>query len=57
MPYDYRRMTEEERQQAVELRRERHYPLHAPPHPFRNEGCYLLTAANYEHKLIMVHPD
>ena len=53
MPYEYRRMTTEERAEVVALRRERGYPLHAPPHPFRNAGWYLITAANFQHKRIM----
>jgi putative transposase len=52
-PYSYRRMTEEERAEVVRIRRERGYPLHSPPHPFRDAGYYLLTAANFEHQYIM----
>lgn len=33
------------------------YPLHAPPHPYRESGYYLLTAANYEHAWVMETPD
>jgi putative transposase len=29
------------------------YPLHAPPHPFRDAGTYLISAANFEHRDIM----
>ena len=53
MPYEYRKMSREEQSAAVERRRERGYPLHAPPHPFRDAGWYLITAANFEHKPIM----
>ncbi|MCS6844463.1 MAG: hypothetical protein NZ528_09125 [Caldilineales bacterium] len=49
-------MTPEERQQVVEQRRALGYPLHAPPHPNRDEGRYLITAANFEHALIMASP-
>jgi putative transposase len=56
MPYDYRRMTPEEREAAVAQRRELGYPLHQPPHPFRDAGRYLITAANYEHASIMAEP-
>ena len=57
MPYEYRRMTPEERQEVLRQRRERGYPLHAPPHPFRQAGKYLLSAANFEHATIMSSPD
>ena len=53
MPYEYRKMTPEEREQVLRQRRERGYPLHAPPHLFREAGRYLLTAANFEHAAIM----
>ena len=53
MPYEYRKLTFQEREEIVRYRRERGYPLHAPPHPFREAGYYLITAANYEHVLVM----
>ena len=56
MPYEYRKLTPEERQEIVLYRVAQKYPLHAPPHPFRFEGAYLLTAVNYEHKPIMHSP-
>jgi putative transposase len=49
-------MTPEERAVVVEARRQRGYPLHAPPHPYRNAGWYCITAANYEHVRIMASP-
>jgi putative transposase len=57
MPYEYRKMTPEERQQVLTQRRERSYPLHGPPHPFREASRYLLTAANFEHANIMASPE
>ena len=56
MAYEYRQMTQEERDAAIEYRRERGYPLHAPPHPFREAGWYFLTAANFEHVPVMQAP-
>ncbi len=56
MPYEYRKMTLEEREEVVRQRREAGYPLHAPPHPFRNAGYYFITAANYEHAHVMDSP-
>lgn len=56
MPYEYRRLSLKEREQLVNYRREHGYPLHAPPHPFRESGAYLITAANYEHRAVMESP-
>lgn len=53
MPYEYRRMTPEQREEAVRLRAAKGYPLHSPPHPMQEKTYYLLTAANFEHKPIM----
>lgn len=49
MPYEYRKLTPEERAAVVFERHSRGFPLHSPPHLFREEGYYLLTAAIYEH--------
>jgi putative transposase len=57
MPYEYRTLTEEQRQEVLAHRKAQGYPLHAPPHPYRKAGCYLLTAANYEHVHIMESPE
>jgi putative transposase len=57
MSYEYRKMSQKEQATAVEHRRVRGYPLHAPPHPYRDAGWYLITAANFEHKPIMHTPD
>ena len=56
MPYEYRKLSTEEQIQIVEDRRQRGFPLHQPPHPFRETGCYLITAANFEHVNIMAMP-
>ena len=56
MPYEYRHMTPKERAAVVEERRQRGYPLHSPPHPYREAGWYCITAANYEHAHIMASP-
>jgi putative transposase len=57
LPYEYRKMTPEERDRVLRQRRERGYPLHDPPHPFREGGRYLLTAANFEHVPVMAASD
>ncbi len=49
MPYEYRKMTPEQREETVHQRQTRGYPWHQPPHPFRDSGYYLLSAANFEH--------
>ena len=56
MPYKYRKLSPKEREEIVNYRRERGYPLHAPPHPFREAGAYLISAANFEHKAVMQSP-
>ncbi len=55
MPYEYRNMTPEERAAVLEYRRQQRYPLHAPPHPYRETGEYFLTATNFEHRPL-IHP-
>lgn len=57
MPYNYQDLTSEEKEQTLEQRRQRGYPLHGPPHPFRDSGCYLITAANYKHVPVMHSPE
>jgi putative transposase len=57
MPYEYRQLSPEERQKIVEFRKQQGYPFHAPPHPFREAGSYLITAANFEHVPIMRIPE
>ena len=50
MPYEYRKLSPKEREEIVNYRREHGYPLHAPPHPFREAGAYLISVANFEHQ-------
>jgi len=57
MPYEYRKLSPKERKEIVNYRREHGYPLHAPPHPFRDAGTYLISAANFEHQAIMGSPE
>ena len=57
MPYEYRKLSPKEREEIVKYRRAHGYPLHAPPHPFRGAGFYLITAANFEHHAIMSSPE
>jgi REP-associated tyrosine transposase len=53
MPYEYRKLLPKEREEIIKYRHAHGYPLHAPPHPFRGAGAYLITAANFEHRAIM----
>ena len=57
MPYEYRRLTPEQRRTVVDDRRRRGYPRHSPPHPFRDAGSYLISASNYEHVGVMHSPE
>lgn len=53
MPCEYRRLSPKEREELIKERIARGYPLHAPPHPFRDAGAYLIFAANFEHQSVM----
>jgi len=55
--YDYRKLSPEERQLVLQTRRQRGFPLHAPPHFPGVAGVYLITAACYGHRPIFEHPD
>jgi putative transposase len=56
MSYEYRKLSAKEREEIVRSRSQKGYPFHAPPHPFRESGAYLISAANFEHKPIMNLP-
>lgn len=57
MPYEFRQLTPDARAAVVDARRRQGFPLHAPPHPYRGAGWYLLSAANFEHKPVMHNAD
>ena len=57
MPYEYRKLSPKEREEIVRYRSERGYPLHTPPHPFREAGVYMISVANFEHRAIMNSPE
>lgn len=57
MAYEYRELTQKEQEEVVRIRKERGYPLHAPPHPIRVNGYYLITAACFEHASVMLTAD
>jgi putative transposase len=56
MPYENRKLTPKESEDLVLYRRKQGYPLHAPPHPFRDAGYFMITAAIFEHQPIMALP-
>ena len=52
--YDWRKMTNEERRQILQIRRARKSPWHSPPHlDFEGNHQYLISAACYEHAHII----
>ncbi len=46
-----------EQKAEIKYRQEHGYPLHSPPHPYRESGYYFLTAAIYQHQAVMASPD
>jgi len=48
--YEYRKLTPEQKAEALRQRQFNGYPLHSPPHLYKAEGWFLITAATYEHK-------
>jgi putative transposase len=51
--YRWRRMTVEQRREALEDRQRHSHPWHGPPRYVSGRGLYLLTAACYEHQPII----
>jgi putative transposase len=48
--YIWRKMTQNERDEVMAVRRQRRFPKHSPPHfDFSGERQYLISAACYEH--------
>ena len=52
--YAYRQASARERAEMLAARREERRPWHAPPHFEAGSNVYLLTAACYEHKPLML---
>ncbi|NEO26870.1 MAG: transposase [Kamptonema sp. SIO4C4] len=48
--YEYRTLTQEQKEERVAERLAQGFPAHAPPHPLRLQTYYLLTATCYEHQ-------
>ncbi len=52
--YNWRKLTDVQKQEALELRQSRHLPWHSPPHlDFEGARQYLISSACYEHKPII----
>lgn len=48
--YNWRKMTEQQQREILQLRRRRNLPWHSPPHwDFRGELSFLISAACFEH--------
>jgi len=50
--YDYRKMTPQQQEEVLALRRRLGFPLHAPPHLRSVPGEYLISTACYGHRPI-----
>jgi putative transposase len=52
--YDYRKMTPEQKREAVAYRRTQRRPWHSPPHwEYAGEAQFLVSAACFEHQVIV----
>ncbi len=51
--YEYRKMTNADRAEALARRKLHLRPWHAPPHFEQTRGVYIISAACYEHRSIM----
>lgn len=49
MPYLWRKLTLEQQNDLLAWRKQRSFPWHSPPHAFKGQGTYHLTAACLEH--------
>lgn len=51
--YHWRRLTDVQRREVLEDRKNRQLPWHSPPHYSDEHGLYMITAACYEHRCII----
>jgi putative transposase len=51
--YEFRKLTPTEKEELLRYRLQQGYPLHAPPHPHRGEGTFIITAATFEHRHLL----
>lgn len=57
MAYEYFKLSFEERNKILAQRKSQHYPLHSPPHPVKEGGYYLIIAATFYHKILLITPE
>jgi putative transposase len=53
--YNWRRMTAEQRELVLRLRKLSHHPWQGPPHRTAERAQYHVDAANYEHRVVVGH--
>ena len=51
--YDWRKLTDAQREELLKERKAKGYPKHSPPHTIQKSGYYHIAAACYEHKPII----
>ena len=54
--YEYRYLSERDRDEVKRIRNAQRYPLHSPPHPRSGGGLFLITAAIFEHTALLSSP-
>jgi len=55
--YEWRKMTQSQRDEILHLRKQCRHPWHSPPHFGKEPNLYHITAACYEHAHILNHSD
>ncbi len=55
--YEWRKMTQSQRDDILHLRKQCRHPWHSPPHFGTEPNLYHITAACYEHAHILDNPD
>jgi putative transposase len=48
--YRYRGLSDSERREVLQHRRQTGQPLHSPPHEYEGQGWFFITAATFEHR-------
>ena len=51
--YEWRKMSDEERWETIKIRRQRHFPHHAPPKSACRLGFFIINTACFEHRHVM----
>ncbi len=53
--YEWRKLTPALREQLLEIRKQRHFPWHGPPHPESLRRYFHISAACFEHRPFIGH--